>query len=128
MAPTLEWEHHEVRVESVEELDELVDRLTAEAESGQPFIVTLGRDDDSSLSIGVGRAESVASYISPGLGPPHLISRGETEHDGPVEFVFSGEITEYPPWSAVPAEAAREALRVFYRSGELSPVIDWEEI
>ena len=128
MAPTLEWAHHEVPVTSVEELDRILDELTAEAESGQPFIVTLGRDDDSSLSIGVGRPESVASYISPGLSPPHFISRGEVEHDGPVEFVFSGEITEYPPWSAVPAETARAALRLFYETGELSPQVDWEEL
>jgi hypothetical protein len=128
MATTLEWENHEVPVGSVDELDRLLDRLTEEARAGEPFIVTLGRDDDSSLSIGLGRPLSVASYISPGLGPPHFLSRGNGTHDGPIEFVFSGEITEYPPESAVPADTARRALRVFFETGELSPELDWEEI
>ena len=128
MATTLEWGEHEVPVGSVEELDRLLDRLTDEALAGEPFIVTLGRDDESSLSIGLGRPRSVASYISPGLGPPHLLSRGDGAHDGPLEFVFSGEITEYPPGSAVPADAARRALRVYFETGALSPELDWEEI
>jgi Immunity protein Imm1 len=128
MATTLEWNNHAVPVGSVAELDRLLERLTAEADAEQPFIVTLGRDDDSSLSIGLGRPESVASYISPGLGPPHFLSRGGGGHDGPVEFVFSGEVTEYPPESAIPAEAAREALRVYFETGELTSELDWEEI
>jgi Immunity protein Imm1 len=127
MATTLEWNNHEVPVGSVAELDALLDRLTDEA-SEQPFIVTLGRDDDSSLSIGLGRSETVASYISPGLGPPHFLSRGNGGHDGPVEFMFSGEVTEYPPESAIPVGAARKALRVYFETGELTPDVDWEEI
>ena len=47
--------------------------------------------------------------------------------DGPVEFFFGGEMTEFPPASAVPAEAARDALHVFFETGELTPNLDWDE-
>jgi Immunity protein Imm1 len=124
----LEWDHNVVAVHSVEELDALLDRLTTEAKADLPFMVTLGLEDDSSLSIGLGRPETVLSYISPGVGPPHFMSRGEPRDDSPPKFLFSGEMTEYPPWSAVPTETAREALRDFFETGELPKRIAWEEI
>jgi hypothetical protein len=124
----LTWDHNEVAVHSVNELDALLDRLMGEAERDTPFMVTLAREDGSTLSIGLGRPESTASYVSGSLDPPYFASRGDGEREGrPIEFAFSGEITEFPPWSAVPTEAAREALRVFFETGELSPKIDWEE-
>jgi hypothetical protein len=36
-------------------------------------------------------------------------------------------MTEFPPWSAIPVDDARKALRVFFETGELSPDIDWVE-
>jgi hypothetical protein len=124
---TLSWDDGEVAVRSVSELDALLDRLTAEAESGVPFMVTVARPDGATLSIGLGRAESVASYVSGSLDPPYFGSRGDGEREEHIEFVFGGELTEFPPGSAVPTEAAREALRVFFETGELSPKIGWEE-
>jgi Immunity protein Imm1 len=124
----LTWDQNEVAVHSLQELDALVDRLTEEAERDTPFMVTLAREDGATLSIGLGRRESTASYVSGSLDPPYYASRGGSDDEGePIEFAFSGEITEFPPWSGVPAEAARKALRHFYETGELSPEIDWEE-
>ena len=127
MQRTLNWEQNEVAVESVQELDAHLDRLTLEAESELPFMVALAREDGSTLSIGLGRTESVLSYVSASLDPPYFMSRGDVDQNGPARFVYSGEMTEFPPWSGVPAESAREALRVFFETGELSPEISWEE-
>jgi hypothetical protein len=128
MERVVAWDQNEVAVHSVRELDALLDRLSAEAERDTPFMVTLAREDGSTLSIGLGRPESTASYVSGTFDPPYFASRGDGAGEGaPVEFVFSGEITEFPPWSVVPTEAARQALRVFFETGELSPEIDWEE-
>ena len=124
---TLNWGENEVVVSSVQELDALLDSLTVEAEQDTPFMVALSREDESTLSIGLGRPESVASYVPGSLDPPYLVSRGKGEGDGPVEFFFGGQMTEFPPTSAVPVEAARDALRVFFETGELSPNLDWEE-
>jgi Immunity protein Imm1 len=124
---TLNWGENEVAVGSVQELDALLDRLTVEAEQDTPFMVALSREDESTLSIGLGRPESVASYVPGSLEPPYLVSRGKGDGDGPVEFFFGGQMTEFPPTSAVPVEAARDALRVFFETGELSPDLDWEE-
>lgn len=128
MAPTLHWGQSEVAVHSLQELDALVDRLDAEAGRDTPLMVTLAREDGSTLSIGLGRPESTASYVSADGDPPYYMSRGDLGRDDPIEFFSGGEMTEFAPESAIPAEAAREALRVFYETGELSPNLDWEEI
>ena len=127
MERLLTWEDQEVVVHSVEELDERLDELAAEAASRLPFMVSVVREDGSSLSIGVGRPESVASYMPGSYDPPYYLSRGDGGRDTPVEFVFGGEMSEFPPWSAIPADAARDAARVFFETGELSPKISWEE-
>jgi Immunity protein Imm1 len=124
---SLSWEQNEVAVGSVQELDALLDRLTVEAEADLPFVVVLAREDGSTLSIGLGSAESVASYVSASWDPPYYISRGDEERTEPVRFIYSGEMTEFPPWSAIPTEQAREAMRHFFETGELSPRIDWAE-
>ena len=128
MEPILTWDGNEVAIGSAAELDALLDRLTAEAESTTPFMVTVARPDGATLSIGLGRADSVASYVSGSLDPPYFTSRGDGERSDPVEFLSGGEMTEFPPASAVPTAAAREALRVFLRTGELWPAVDWDEV
>lgn len=125
---SLNWEQNEVAVGSVQELDALLDRLTVEAEEADlPFVVALAREDGSTLSIGLGTEESVANYVSGSFDPPYYVSRGDPDRAEPVKFVFSGEMTEYPPWSAIPVEAARAAMRHFFETGELSPDVDWAE-
>ena len=128
MAPTLVWGRSEVAVHSLQELDALVDRLAAEAERDMPFMVTLAREDGTTLSIGLGREESTLSHVSADGEPPYHMSRGDLARDEPIEFFSGGEMTEFAPESAIPAGAAREALRFFYETGELSPKVDWEEL
>jgi Immunity protein Imm1 len=123
---SLHWAQSEVAVGSVQELDALLDRLTVEAENDRPFMVALAREDGSSLSIGLGSDESVASYVSGSYDPPYYVSRGDPDRAEPIVF-HSGEMTEFPPWSAIPLEDARQAMRHFFETGELSPGIDWAE-
>jgi Immunity protein Imm1 len=124
---TVGWEQNEVVVHSVDELDEILDRLTAEANAALPLVAVLGREDGSTLSIGLGCPYSVLDFVDGSLDPPYIISRGDSERQEPVKFLYSGEMTEFPPWSAIPVEAAREAMRYFFEKGELSPNIDWSE-
>jgi Immunity protein Imm1 len=124
---SLNWAQSEVAVGSVQELDALLDRLTVEAQNDRPFMVALAREDGSTLSIGLGSDESVASSVSGSWDPPYYISRGDPGRAEPIAFHYSGEMTEFPPWSAIPVEDAREAMRHFFTTGELSPKVDWVE-
>src|SRR5947209_10160757 len=51
-----------VSVKSLEELDALLDDLECLARSTAPFLVVLADSEGSSLTIGVGRDESIAQY------------------------------------------------------------------
>jgi hypothetical protein len=124
---TLSWGSNEVPVESLEELERLVDELAETAES-EPFMVTVARDDGAMLSIGIGLDESTASYVPGSLDPPYLASRGNGEHAESVFFLVGGEVTEFGPEHVIPADAARQALRLFFASGELTPDVAWEEV
>jgi hypothetical protein len=123
----LHWAQSEVAIGSVQELDDLLDRLTVEAEHDRPFMVTLAREDGSTLSIGLGSDESVASYVAGSWDPPYYISRGDPGRAEPIAFHYSGEVTEFAPWSAIPVAKAREAMRHFFTTGELSAALEWAE-
>jgi hypothetical protein len=69
----------------------------------------------------------VASYVSGSWDPPYYISRGDPGRAEPIVFHYSGEMTEFPPWSAIPVEDARAAMRHLFTTGELSQKIDWAE-
>lgn len=110
------------------ELEELLDRLTQEAEGGEPFIVELVADDGATLSIGLGRSLSVANYVSASLDPPYFQSLGQESEDEPLAFSYRGERSEFAPESAIPIEQARAATRRFIESQSLPDNVDWEEV
>lgn len=124
---TLSWNKKLVTVNSVKELDEFLDKLTQETKDDLPFTATLTYKDGSSLSIGLGRDGSALSYISSSLDPPYYMSLGDSRRKEPIEFVFGNEMTELPPWSTIPTENAREALRYFFKTGKLWSQIKWKE-
>jgi hypothetical protein len=125
---SLSWDNKEVVVNSVEEMDKLLDDLTGQAKETLPFTVTLAYKDGSLLSIGVGRDETSLSYMDATFDPPYFASLGDKNRQEPIEFIFGGEMTELEPTSAIPVKDAREAMRDFYKTGELSPKIKWQEV
>src|SRR4051812_17121743 len=110
------------------ELTALPPHLTPRAEAHLPSMAAAPGPDESPLSIGLGRDESVAPHVPGSLDPPYLSMRGDPDRTEPIEFVSGGEMTEFAPPSAVPLEAARRALIAFFRTGELSPEFEWEEV
>jgi hypothetical protein len=127
MAKVVWGEDGEAVVAGVDELDELLDRLAREAESGDPFVVELVADDGATLSMGLGRPLSVVDYVSASLDPPYFQSVGQDGHDEPLVFYYRGEWSEFAPESAIPTEQARAALRRFIESQSLPDNINWEE-
>ena len=115
-------------VATVEALDALLDRLSAEAEQGRPFMVELTAGNGNLVSMGLGRPESVLSYTPGSLDPPYYASHGGRAGDEVMAFDYAGEPTEFPIRQALPMSAAREALRRFFVTGTLPDNIEWEEV
>jgi Immunity protein Imm1 len=124
-----------VPVDSVEELDRVLDRVALHASGDQPVIVALDTQEGT-LTLGLGHeTSSVLVYYPPGydgLGSLHSVGdRGAAERDEwrpPLTFFYFGHHSEFPRWSGVPVVVARQAAREFFeRPGEPPARIDWEE-
>ena len=117
---------------SLSELDERLDRLYAEAEAGEPFIVELVQPQrGAALGMGLGKTASVLAFKQSEL-PPYYQSVGDAEPlGGPhdlVVFYYQGQWTEFPAKGLVSMESARSAMRTFFQTGERPNNIRWEEI
>jgi len=120
-------ERPEVAIGTVEELDRLLDRIQQE-NIPSPVLVTVElQSSGDSLSIGLGRNESVLNFVSGSGNPPYWSSVGEHEEDEAVGFNFMGELSEIPLRHLIPLDLARQALRDFVRTGKLSQIVKWEE-
>jgi uncharacterized protein YdeI (YjbR/CyaY-like superfamily) len=122
----LEWETTHTDVRSERELDQVLDRLTAEARATRPFVAQLFSADGASLGMGLGRDSTIMSYIPANLDPPYLHSVGEQDGD-PLVFYFGGDWSEFPRRQAVPVSEGREAMRRFFANPSLPANIEWEE-
>lgn len=128
MASLIWGEDESAMVRDAEELDALLDRLTREAEQGEPFVVELVGDAGASLSVGIGRPMSVANYVSASLEPPYLQSVGSSSEVDEISFHYQGAWSEYPSRCAIPVEQARAALRRFLNAEAAPDNIVWEEV
>ena len=125
---TISWAENETApVASVDELDQRLDTLDAQARESEPFVAELVRPDGAVLSIGLGRDRSVLNH-SASADPPYYTSYDpEADDDGTIVFHFYGHWSEFPGDAAVAMVEAREAARRFFESGERSDSIHWRQ-
>ena len=69
-------------------------------------------------------------HITPDTGlPPYMITLGCAERDGVVDLMLHGRHhTQIQCRHLVDFEVALDAIRFFWRFGELSPEVQWEQI
>jgi hypothetical protein len=126
------WGHQERAVaRSVEELDELLDRLDAAARAdGRPQDVQLtASDGGGTLGVVVGDRRTVLNHVPADGDPPYMTSRGEEDADRVLTFFVAGDHHSEAHWrNTVPMVAGREAARTFLLSGRLDDRVRWEEV
>lgn len=110
-------------VATVEELDRVVDELSASADS--PFSVELMVDENTAISVVVGLDISLVNFYSATEQPNYLGSVGPWDDDELVVFYHRGHYSEVPKVHFVPIDDAREALRYYFRTGQRPPNITW---
>jgi len=127
---TLSWaEDQSVPIHGPQELDKTLDALACQAEYDKhPLIVELVQPNDATLSIGVGRDESVLNY-SRSPDPPYYTSLGDQDQDESdvVAYYYYGHWSEFPRRSCVPNDKAREAARRFLTDGERPNNVRWTQ-
>lgn len=126
---TITWDDKQEQMDSVQAVENLLDRLQEYFRSRAPTLVTVERSDNGdSLSIGLGGNMSVLNYIRGDKSPPYYTSSGGHNTDEAISFLFGGEWSEYPLKNAVPLSAARAAMTQFCKTGELAKDLTWEEV
>ncbi len=125
----LEWRAQSHRIESVDELDSILDRIAQASDGMLPVLIELVRPPGGeSLKIGLGGPRSVLEYMSGSQEPPYFVSIGQREESGCEIYLFDGEQTEIPRKHLIAVEDARRAARVFFTTGELPKDVQWESI
>lgn len=114
-------------VDSVAELDELLDTLAEQAHD-TPFMAELISPTGDSLALGLGLERSALSWVSANQDPPYFASKGDSKAEGTIVFHYRGDWSEFPCWSTVPTSAARQAMREFFTTNELPSGVAWEEV
>ncbi|HVS04634.1 MAG TPA: Imm1 family immunity protein [Candidatus Dormibacteraeota bacterium] len=126
--PRIEWEENgRAEAASVEEVDRLLDDLAEQARE-RPFIVELMSSAGDSLAIGLGREESILSWVQASGDPPYYASKGDRDSQGLVVFFYGGRWSEFPRSFAVGIAAARKAMRLFFETGQRPTNVEWDEV
>lgn len=125
---TVSWDNNDKQVSSIAELKLLLDALQIYFQANDPTLVTitLGLEGDS-LTIGLGRSDSILSFVRGDGNPPYLGSVGDSGDNDIVEFRFGDEWSEFSVRNAIPNRLARMAVEHFCRTGSLSKDVKWQE-
>ena len=109
-------------------LEELLDEVASAARAdGKPQDVQVTVSGAGTLGIVVGADWSVLNHVPPDLEPPYAVSVGSDRREEPVTFYVAGDHhSEASRRHTIGVEAARNALRHFVATGELSPEVVWE--
>ena len=119
-----------VEVESLQGLDNTIDRLQKEAAQSRPILVEVIRSTGDVLIIGLGLENAVLNYTPATKNPPYYVSvrEGAETTEDTVVYYFFGAHTEFPSRFLIPMQQARLALRHFVETGHLAKEINWEQV
>ena len=117
-------------VSSVDGLDDLLDRLTAEAITAKlPFNVGLAADGGTWISIVVGTAVATVQWTraDPWFCLICVSDLPETD-DGLIAYAGNGQHCELPRHLWIDVPLARAAVRHYFLTSELTPLIQWQAL
>lgn len=107
---------------------ELFEQVGTVAAAEPTMIEYAYRNGGRSFAIGAGRTLTVITFQA-STDPPYFTSRGTVaREDDEVWFLYLGENTPYPGFSAVPTAEGIHALEYFLEFGERSDEIDWQQL
>jgi hypothetical protein len=119
------------KVTSVQELDDVLDRIAVEISPELPQAVNITRQNGDCLTIVLGAKEgSMLSFIAASADPPYFVSLGNPTAKGVFTyFVEMDHHSEALARNVVPESEAREAAREFVvQATGLPRKVTWTEV
>jgi hypothetical protein len=92
-----------------------------------PLIIELRSPSGASLTVGLGREVSVATFAA-SSEPPYFVSTGSEEQGAPLVYFRDGHWSEFDVGDAVAPASAREAAHRFFVTGTRPSCIAWREV
>ncbi|GAA3459931.1 Imm1 family immunity protein [Saccharothrix longispora] len=127
------YEHGDtpVGVSTVDEVDDLVDRVCGESPPAAPILMDVHLSGDpyaQGLDIGIAVDHGVIRY-SGRAWPRGVVSAGEGAVDGePRSYFYMGHQREFPPNSEVSIDVVRQAVKEFMESDGARPTcVHWQD-
>lgn len=135
MSSRLSWhEGHTDKVDhaevtSADELDRVLDRLAARAaELGTPFNLTLAGAAGTSMDIVLGATMASVQWLRVDPWCCRVsVAEGVDDDDDLVQFAGNGPHSELPRRCWIEVPLAREAVRHYFHTGKLTPLVRWEQ-
>lgn len=129
MGATVSWSGGERNVNDEAELLDLLDEIEGQAADSPDLVDILPDGAKVSLTIGLGRGETVLSLTPVDGNPPFYASRGDSAAEGTIDFLYFGAPTEFPRWQVIPTSVGKEIAAAFVTSSDRrSTRIDWAEV
>jgi hypothetical protein len=122
----VEWGGSET-VTTIAQLDALLDRLHTQSLRDSPMLVSID-GAAGNLTIGLGHAQSVLSYVPPDADPPYLVTTNKSKEMSEIDFFMDGHHSPFQAKHLISMEMAREAVRVFVEHGALLCDARWAEV
>lgn len=117
-------------VTDADELERLLDHLSAQAAAAQPFIAEFVTSNGARLGVGLGASAGTVLSFKESDDPPYYVSAGRPEWAGEedVGFYYQGRWSEFSEEALVPTGLGRLATEQFLATGERPEAVEWEEV
>jgi Immunity protein Imm1 len=127
---TVSWNGGQKHIENESQLLTLLDELDQSQLPESPDMADILPDgSETTLTIGLGRDETVLSLTPVSGDPPHFAGKGDPAAQGFVVFFYGGSYSEFPRSYAIPKSIGRQVAAAFVASGGQRPTaIHWEEV
>lgn len=116
-------------IRTTEELEKVLFEMQQKLES-KNLIVFLSHPEGQFMHIGLSKDLGFLNYHNTLDEPPYYSTVGDkslTLDDGVVEFYINGYLSEIPLRNCISFEKLLTAVKDFFRTGNLSNSIEWEE-
>jgi hypothetical protein len=117
------------QVDSIDQLCDLLRATFAATPTELPPIVSVNGLHSRQLDIGAADGEAFVHVTLEGGDGPYMITLGSPKRQGILDLLLHGQHhTQIESRHLIPFEDALDAVREFWRTGELSSSVKWEGV
>jgi hypothetical protein len=121
-------QHREpVAINTIGELDELLDRIQATALAEAPPLIALDRPDQQrSLVVGLRGGVGLLNFVDLNDADGGAVSKADNDGAETPPYFYCGHWTEFPTDAELPVDDVRAAAREYLATGQRPTNVTWQ--